>query len=82
MLISRQTAVDDEADETRVNCVLTSLLTTKSRGSSSGVRATPLATAHAKEGAGGDIDVSTLVRVGHATRFVEPARGLEIVVRS
>ncbi len=61
-----QSAVDDPVDKQRVACVLTSLLHAE-RGADVSGSTTPLA--------------PSAVRVGHAVRFVEPSRGIEIVVR-
>merc|ERR1711871_1152159 len=56
-------------DNTRVNCVLTSLL----------------AKAHADKGVKkdkkGDLSVADVVRVTHAVRFSKPSKGIEIVAK-
>jgi hypothetical protein len=75
LLVLPQTTVDDDVDEDRVNCVLTSLL------ASSGSLTTQQAATIKEEGVSHDIDVATLVTVAHEARFIKPSVGIEIVAK-
>jgi len=71
-LVLAQTAVDDDIDEDRVNCVLTSLFTSEGIDTDARIK---------EEGVSGDIDIADIVSVSHAVRFVKPSGGVEIVAK-
>ena len=68
------TAVDDDVDEDRVNCVLTSLLSSTAQAALDNLKVK-------EEGVSNDIDIADVVSVSHAARFVRPSLGIEIVAK-
>jgi len=71
-LVLPQSAVDDDIDQERVNCVLTLLYADQGIQTNAEVR---------EEGVDGDIDIAEIVSVSHAVRFVKPSVGIEIVAK-
>ena len=70
-LVLAQTEVDDPIDETRVNCVITSMLTAEQSK----------AATKEHDGVLHDLDVAKLVKVTHAVRFIKPSKGVEIIAK-